>query len=590
MCSSTRILLFEDALFRSLMNPKILADYRRVREDRGLFFLYDWALVSGKGADLRGYLQTQTTNDVAQLAPGAGQNSAIVDRMGKLVAAFSIHRDTPDSVLFLIETVQQETFLKHLQGYLFREDVQLSANPQTLLLAVQGPKSVLLLQKIFGDATLPQKPNDIARRRRQGEEIIIINKSFTGEDGFVMAFPAAAKEKVVSLISGASPPHGVPAIGPEAREILRLEAGLPLFGKDMDGSRILPETGLEHSSVSYNKGCYIGQEVIARIKTYGSPAHALTGLVLEGSRKPDYDAAIQLDAKKIGVMKSCGFSPALGKIIALAYMRKEYRAPGLELKVAIGGSAFQVRTALPPFYQTQSRTDRAKRLYTEAMTLYKSEDDLERPIGLLREAIGLDPKFARAYEALGVLLSKQDKLDEAISLMNRLAEIDPTEIMAHSNLSIYYMKQGRIEDAENEKAEATALQFEKLMEQSQTKKAREQAEQQRRDERESKIAMFKRVLEIDAADQVANFGIGSIYMDTGKYEEALLHLQTLVEHFPDYSAAYLLLGKNLEKLAREKDALLCYEKGIAAAAKKGDLMPLKEMQSRQNQLLHSSRS
>jgi len=152
------------------------------------------------------------------------------------------------------------------------------------------------------------------------------------------------------------------------------------------------------------------------------------------------------------------------------------------------------------------------------------------------------------------------------------------------------MKQGRIEDAENEKAEATALQFEKLIEQGKTKKAREKEEQKRREEQESKIAMFKRVLEIDAADQVANFGIGSIYMDTGRYQEALLHLETLVEHFPDYSAAYLLLGKNLEKLSREKEALHWYEKGIAAASKKGDLMPLKEMQSRQNQLLHSSRS
>ncbi|MFQ5672607.1 MAG: tetratricopeptide repeat protein [Nitrospinales bacterium] len=572
------------------MDPKILDDYRRVREDRGLFFLDDWALISGEGADLLDYLQTQTTNDVTQLAPGTGQNSAIVDRMGKLVASFSIHRDTPGSVLFLIEKIQQKTFLSHLQGYVFREDVRLSSKPQVLLLAIQGPKSILLPQTISGDAILAPKPNDIACRRWEGEEITIINKSLTGEDGFVIALPAAAKEKIISLIAKADPSLCSTAISPEARETLRLEAGLPLFGKDMDNSRILPETGLEHSSVSYNKGCYIGQEVIARVKTYGSPAHALTGLVLEGNQEPDYDAAIHLDTKKIGVIKSSGFSPALGKVIALAYMRKEYRVPGLELNVTIGDSAFQARTALLPFYQTQSRTDRAKQLHTKAMKLYKSEDDLEKPIGLLREAIGLDPKSAQAYEALGVLLSKQDKLDEAIAIMKRLVEIDPAEVMAHSNLSIYYMKQGRIEDAENEKAEATALQFEQLIEQGKTKKAKEKAEQQRREEQESKIAMFKKVLEIDAADQVANFGIGSIYMDTGRYEEALVHLKTLVEHFPDYSAAYLLLGKNLEKLSREKEALQWYEKGIAAASQKGDLMPLKEMQSRQNQLLHSSRS
>ena len=75
-------------------------------------------------------------------------------------------------------------------------------------------------------------------------------------------------------------------IGEHAREILRVEAGIPVFGKDMDNKNILPETGLEHSSVSYNKGCYIGQEVIARIKTYGAPNFALMGLTFEGPVSP----------------------------------------------------------------------------------------------------------------------------------------------------------------------------------------------------------------------------------------------------------------------------------------------------------------
>ena len=100
--------------------------------------------------------------------------------------------------------------------------------------------------------------------------------------------------------------------------------------------------------------------------------------------------------------------------------------------------------------------------------------------------------------------------------------------------------------------------------------------------------MIEEVLEIDPVDQVANFGLGSIYLETGRYEEGLVSLNTVVEKFKDYSAAYLLLGKTLEKLVENEKAIDVYKKGIAIASKKGDLMPLKDMQHRMNQLLHSS--
>ncbi|MZH45581.1 MAG: tetratricopeptide repeat protein, partial [Nitrospinae bacterium] len=204
------------------------------------------------------------------------------------------------------------------------------------------------------------------------------------------------------------------------------------------------------------------------------------------------------------------------------------------------------------------------------------------------ESIVLDPKNAEAYEALGVFLSKQNKLDEAIALMKRLAEINPQEIMAHTNLSVYYMQQGRIEEAEKEKAEATALQFEQAIEKNMAKKLKKKEEEQKKKEMEERVGMFKQVLEIDPKDQVANFGLGSIYLETGRYEEGLAPLKTVIEAYEDYSAAYLLLGKTWEKLENKEEAIKTYKEGIAVASKKGDLMPLKEMQSRMNQLLQTS--
>jgi len=183
---------------------------------------------------------------------------------------------------------------------------------------------------------------------------------------------------------------------------------------------ILPETGLEHSSVSYNKGCYIGQEVIARIKTYGAPNFALMGLTIEGDVLPISGSEIKLASKKLGVIKSSIFSYSLQKNISLAYIQKDHRSPDIDLDVTIDNKPYKIRTCLLPFYQPQTRKDHSKVIQDKALKLYQEQDDLDQPIALLREAIELDPKNATAYEALGVFLSKQDKLDEAISLMKRL--------------------------------------------------------------------------------------------------------------------------------------------------------------------------
>ena len=561
-------------------------EYKQVRENCGYFELDDYALISASGADALSFLQTQTTNDVLAIDIGEGQNNAITDRKARLLAAFSIHRHEQNSVIILIDKKQGDNIIPLLETYHFNEEVSFdSVVPQDCLIALQGPKSPALMLELFGTVP-PDKINGILTATFQGEETLLINKTFTGEEGYILAIPQASKEKIISRLLEVGQNFGLAEVGAEAREILRIETGLPVYGLDMTEKHILPETGLEHSSVSYSKGCYIGQEVIARIKTYGSPSFALMGLIIDSDNPPQHDAEIKINSKKIGVIKSPTSSYSLKKNIALAYIHKDFRSPDQVLDVSINGEDCQVTTILLPFHQTLSRTERASKLHMKALEIYKKEESLDEPVALLREAITLDPKFALGYEALGVFLSKQNKLDEAIALMKRLVEIDPQEIMAHSNLSIYYMQQGRIEDAELEKGEATAIQFEKLIQEGIAKKSNKADKEKRKQEQLNKIEMFKAVMEIDPIDEVANFGIGSIYLETDQHEEALTPLKTVVENNKDYSAAYLLLGKVYEKLERKEEASETYRLGIAAAARKGDLMPLNDMKSRLNQISH----
>jgi len=563
-------------------------NHRYLREKAGYFFLEDLCLISAEGSDLFSYLQTQTTNDVNELKPGQGQNNAIVDRKARVISTFSLHRTGEESAVILVETQQKENLLNHLNSFLFREDVTLTSSSH-FVLALQGPKSHEII-KIFtrSNDSIPEKPNDICKFTFEGLPALAIAKSLTGEEGCVLVFQTESEDTITKKLLELEQQNLLTHIDHHAREVFRIEAGIPSYGKDINDKNILPETGLEHSSVSYNKGCYIGQEVIARIKTYGAPNFALMGLTIEGDVLPISGSEIKLVSKKLGVIKSSIFSYSLQKNISLAYIQKDHRSPDIDLDVTIDNKPCKIKTCLLPFYQPQTRKDRSKVLQDKALKLYQEQDDLDQPIALLREAIELDPKNATAYEALGVFLSKQDKLDEAIALMKRLVEINPEEIMAHSNLSVYYMQQGRIEDAEQEKGEATALQFEKAIAENMAKKTTENKVKQDLAEREQKISMFKQVLEIDPVDQVANFGLGSVYHDLKRYEEALPPLQTVVKEYKDYSAAYVLLGKTMEKLSRQDEAIQTYREGIAVASKKGDLMPLKEMQQKLNQLLHSN--
>ncbi len=564
-------------------------DYRTAREACGYFWMDAWQVGSVEGKDSFTFLQSQTTNDCLAPGPGEGCANAVVTRKANLLGSFTLYKTAEDAAFLLMEKSQADTVIDSLEQFHFREALTFSKSiPNIHPLALQGPKTLALLNELADQIQLEFKTCEARQLTLQGHKVWVLEKNLTGETGLVLLIEESAREAIFSAIQDAGEEFDLSPVGPETQETLRIEAGIPVFGPDMDDKMLLPETGLEHSAVSYSKGCYTGQEVIARLKTYGAPSFALMGIIMEeGVQALPHNAEMKLGNKRLGIVKSGTYSPSLERHISLAYIQKDYRSPDKTLEVTVNGEMFKITTALLPFYQPVSNLARAQELHRQAMELYKKEDNLDKPIALLREAIALAPKFALGYEALGVLLSKQKKLDEAIALMKRLVDIDPNEIMAHSNLSVYYMEQGRIEEAEAEKGEATALQFEQIIEQKQKEKAREAQSKEKEAERERQVGMFRQVLEIDPVDQVANFGLGTIFFEQGKFEEALKPLETVVENYKDYSAAYLALGKTLEKLEHKEKAAETYRNGIAAASKKGDLMPLRDMQNRLNKLTGS---
>src|SRR5690606_18479705 len=136
--------------------------------------------------------------------------------------------------------------------------------------------------------------------------------------------------------------------------------------------------------------------------------------------------------------------------------------------------------------------------------------DEQLAIELLQTAIALDPRFADAYEALGVIYGRHERFEEAISLMKQLAEIDPASIMAHTNMSLYLMRLGRIEEAEEAKSNATVKTFENLGKQARAKEEWQEAQQKKQAELKRRESMFLEVLELDPDDIFALFGLAEI--------------------------------------------------------------------------------
>ncbi|HNR31403.1 MAG TPA: tetratricopeptide repeat protein, partial [Candidatus Hydrogenedentes bacterium] len=425
-----------------------------------------------------------------------------------------------------------------------------------------------------------------------GYEALVFRMSESGEDGFLIVTATEQAETLFSAIEARGPEFTAEVVGEAARDVLRIEAATPRYGLDLDVHSVIAETPLAQDAVSYTKGCYLGQEVVARLKAYGAPKFALMGLIVEDRNVslPGPGATLVVGGKRVGVLRSAAFSPARDRWIALASLDRDHRAPGASLDLAARErgrpapetTALRARVVALPFHTPPSRVEYAQSLYEQALERFQQdpEDRDQTAIHLLQNAVSLHPTYEDAYEALGVILHRQCRTEEAIRHMRTLAKLNPNAVMAHTNLSVFYVAKGMIREAEEEKALARQLEMKSQLD---ARAARQTADRERariRREAEDRVAMFLEVLDIDPEDPVATLGLGGAYMQLEQYAEAAPFLETAVRVKKDYSAAYLKLGECRERLGDLAAAARVYRRGIEAASRKGDLMPLREMERR----------
>ncbi len=288
-----------------------------VRSDVGIWIRSDYTFIRFTGPDAASWLHSQTTNDVAALQSGEGHANALLDRQGRLQANFTLHR-WEDEYWALIATAQATGFIERLEAHLFIEDVQMEDTGSELeQVVVQGPKTLPYLSaRIDPDTSTPIEHFPHAMYACQpidlfGAEVLAFRASATGEDGYVFIVEKGCGNALYENLLNDTRGFTVLPVSGDARKVLRVEAGIPIFGSDMDASNPIPETPLDPLCVSMDKGCYLGQEVVARLHAYGSVKYALMGIVFDPdtTEAPPFDSGIRMDGRRIGTVKSSAFSP-----------------------------------------------------------------------------------------------------------------------------------------------------------------------------------------------------------------------------------------------------------------------------------------
>ena len=306
------------------------AQYRQLREECGLLDRSERGKLLVSGPEAAEYLQGQLTNDTEAIEPGDGLYAALLDRKGHLQGDMRVLRpDEEPDLLLDTEPEALEAVRRHLGMYKIGRQVEVDdVSGERAILSLIGPRSV----EIAGSAPLPE--NSCEEVTVAGAKCLAVGTA-AGVDLFATADERARVRD--ALLSA-----GAVEVSPEAAEILRIETGRPRFGAEMGTETMPAEAGIVEQAVSFTKGCYIGQETVARLHYKGKPNRHLRGLRLSAPARPG--AALRLGEKEVGTLGGGAVSPTFGPI-GLAILRREAE-PGVTVAVGEDGVTAEV-VALP---------------------------------------------------------------------------------------------------------------------------------------------------------------------------------------------------------------------------------------------------
>lgn len=328
------------------------AEYRALRSAVAVLDLGFRGRLCLTGSDRVRLLNGQVTNDIRSLKVGSGCPAAFCSPKGRLVADVHVFA-LAEELLLDFEPGLVDALKARLEHHIVAEDVQVvDVRPYYGLLSVQGPQADAAVRSLELVDGLPEEPLGVMHGNHPIlGDLYVVRRSRTGLPGFDLFIPTDALAAVLDKAVAAARERGGGLAGFESLDRVRFESGIPRFPVDMDETNLPPEAGLEATHINYSKGCYTGQETIARLRTYGQVVKRLSGLRLPADlgTLPRKGTKLFRDGREAGYITSARHSASLGATLALGYVRRESAAPGTLLVLRLEDRECPVEVVTLPF-------------------------------------------------------------------------------------------------------------------------------------------------------------------------------------------------------------------------------------------------
>jgi folate-binding protein YgfZ len=300
----------------------MLVGYNAATETAAITELDSFGIVKVTGSERVSWLQGMVTNDVEKLAAGAGCYAAHLTPQGKIVAHMCVFKDD-DALWLSLERATIPKLLADFDKLLIMEDAQLAdVSGEYAILGLVGPRAATAAEVW---ARTPLNLDPLYSHRRLDDSRIIVSRL-----GYELWIPKTQADTVTRFFTD----HGVTRIDQETWNVLRTETGIPVYGVDIDDTTTMPELG--ERGINYDKGCYIGQEVVAKVKYIGHVNRRFVGLIIAGNDVPSVKSPIRKGGKEVGYVTTSLFSPRLSKPIALGFVSRAAYAVGNQVEVGTG--------------------------------------------------------------------------------------------------------------------------------------------------------------------------------------------------------------------------------------------------------------
>ena len=296
--------------------------YHALRTTAAWLDLSSRGKILATGDDRARLLHAMTTNQIQQLTPGEGCYAFFLNAQGRILGDVNL-LCREDDLLLDVEPETREALYQHLDKYIIADDVTLEdATARLATLSLEGPQTSEAAGRL--GTPVPDQPWS----HLLWNQILVARVSSTGSTGLRFFLPAGEKPRLVALFEEA----GVPQAAPEDARIVRIEHYQPRYGEDIFATTLSQETQQTHA-LSFTKGCYIGQEIVERVRSRGLVHRLLAGVEIDSTEVPTTDTRLFHGQENVGKLTSAALSAALGKVVGMAYVRRDLAGPGTPLTI-----------------------------------------------------------------------------------------------------------------------------------------------------------------------------------------------------------------------------------------------------------------